>query len=324
VGSEVPKPFENSTQLPPTDSEFRRTEFLLREDYSKSRLSVGRSGNPNRFLLREKNKKEEMESSRPKKPEAYDGKRDMLAVNTWLYQIQVYFSLLEVSNPALQLPDEIKINLASTFLKENTANWWYMIIQSGAPPRKCNELIESIRNEFVPQDSMRRARERLRKLFQKGSVASYINEFRNIVISIPGMNEEEKLDKFCTELKPEVRLKVLKSGPQSLKQAARVALNVDSAIYGLRMFNSGPRTSNVSPSQVQVPMDIGNVEGKQYSHRSIVKSKEQREKDIRNNACFKCHKTGCRPWKCKKQPPSSNHTTAHYQEEQKSEFTSEK
>ena len=28
------------------------------------------------------------------------------------------------------------------------------------------------------------------------------------------------------------------------------------------------------------------------------KKKTQREVDIANNACFTCHKKGCRPWKC--------------------------
>lgn len=43
-------------------------------------------------------------------------------------------------------------------------------------------------------------------------------------------------------------------------------------------------------------MEIGNLEGK--PEMSL-----QRKKDLRNNACFTCHKAGCRPWKHGKKKP---------------------
>ena len=65
-----------------------------------------------------------------------------------------------------------------------------------------------------------------------------------------------------------------------MNDASRIALNVDSALFGAGMLNFQPSQGNFGPT----PMDIGNV--------------EQREKDRRNNACFSCHKKGCRPWMC--------------------------
>ena len=52
-------------------------------------------------------------------------------------------------------------------------------------------------------------------------------------------------------------------------------------------------------------MDIGNVEGNAHFRGSSFKPKKkytsnvnvQRERDLKNNACFTCHKPGCRPWK---------------------------
>lgn len=49
-------------------------------------------------------------------------------------------------------------------------------------------------------------------------------------------------------------------------------------------------------------MDICNVEGTFHNPVKSFKSNRkgnvsQREKDIRNNACFTSHKVGCRPWK---------------------------
>lgn len=41
-------------------------------------------------------------------------------------------------------------------------------------------------------------------------------------------------------------------------------------------------------------MEIENLAG-----RSVSKAqREQRQEDLSEGACFKCHKAGCRPWKC--------------------------
>ena len=68
-----------------------------------------------------------------------------------------------------------------------------------------------------------------------------------------------------------------------MNDASRIALNVDAALFGSGMLNY-QWSNRVS---VPTPMEIGNV--------------EQKDKDRRSNACFKCHKVGCRPWKCGKE-----------------------
>jgi len=63
------------------------------------------------------------------------------------------------------------------------------------------------------------------------------------------------------------------------------------------MFNRNVFVGNAAPQ----PMEIGNVErGAHYRGKAFkkgVKVKTQRQKDLDNNACFTCHKPGCRPWK---------------------------
>lgn len=39
----------------------------------------------------------------PNKPEAHNGKRDFLAVSTWLYKIEQYLNLTQVLNPDLRM-----------------------------------------------------------------------------------------------------------------------------------------------------------------------------------------------------------------------------
>lgn len=153
-------------------------------------------------------------------------------------------------------------------------------MMSNNKPVSWAELEASVVKEFVPFDSVQRSRDKLKRLIQKTSVSTYLSEFRNIVLTIPEINDGEKLDRFIQGLKPQVKIEVLKAGAKNLDEASRIALNVDSAIFGSRLNRFQASDLRQSP----VPMEIGNT--------------EQRRRDRANNACFKCRKPGCGPWKC--------------------------
>lgn len=242
----------------------------------------------------------------PMKPETFDGKRDALKVNKWLYKLDVYFGLFQVANAQLQLDDQKKISFASTLLSGNASNWWYMQVMSQAIPQTRNNLMQFVRNEYIPFDHVRRVRDKLRNLVQKTSVRVYLNEFRNSVLTIPGMSDGEQIDKFCAGLKPLVRLEVLKAGPANVDEAARIALDVNSAMFGTDMFNLVQQYAQ--PQQI----DIGNVEGHFAKggrpQKGNSRWQEQRQKDIEKNDCFKCHKVNCRPYKCSSRKVQTTNT----------------
>lgn len=148
-----------------------------------------------------------------------------------------------------------------------------------------------VRSEFVPFDSERLARDRLRTLKQVTSTVYYLDKFRNTVLTIPGMSEGEKLDRLRTGLKPQIRLEVMKSGKTTFDEGARIALNVDSTLYGSGVFLGQSQFSfrNVS-SDGPVPMDIGNLQRNTGWERTDTR-------EPRNNACWVCKKEGCRSWK---------------------------
>ena len=193
-----------------------------------------------------------------------------------------YLTLVQVRNN-MNLDDTTKISFAATFLTGTAANWWFTRVGSNALPATWNDYETGLVQEFVPFDSTQRARDKLCRLFERTSVSSYLSEFCKIVLTIPGISEGEQIDRFAQWLKPQVRLEVLKSGAQTINDASRIALNVDAALFGAGMYHfHGNCNQGFGPT----PMEIGNF--------------EQREKDRKNNACFKCHKAGCRPWKCGK------------------------
>lgn len=64
------------------------------------------------------------------------------------------------------------------------------------------------------------------------SLAGYLGDFCNIVIAIPGMTEDEKVEKLCPGLNPKLTMEVMKAGPSELDATVKLALNVDNAIFG--------------------------------------------------------------------------------------------
>ena len=97
-------------------------------------------------------------------------------------------------------------------------------------------------------------------------------------------------------LKYDVRLEVIKSSFNKFEQAAQFAFSIDSELYRAKMsikMSSSHRGSETG--DVIVPMKIGNVETKRGPQSS--RMSQRRTKELQNNACFMCHKVGCRPWK---------------------------
>lgn len=66
----------------------------------------------------------------------------------------------------------------------------------GAVLVTCEQVKAAVNKQFVPVDYAKRSWDRLRKLNQLNSVSKYLDDFRNFVLAIPGMNEVEKLDRF--------------------------------------------------------------------------------------------------------------------------------
>lgn len=226
---------------------------------------------------------------KPKRPDAYDGKRDHMTVEAWIYSVESYLKLVQLGS-TVAISDNDKMTFAATLFSGSAANWWFVVVQSNQVPETWIEFLSRIREEFVPFDAERLARDRLHSIKQVTSVVDFLNKFRNIILTIPGMTDGEKWDRFRMGLKPHVRLEVMKSGKTTFEEAARIALNVDSALCGVGMFSGQSQTGfRIPSSDGPVPMDIGNIERSRGSRTSGRKR--------RNNKCWVCKKEGCRSWK---------------------------
>lgn len=102
-------------------------------------------------------------------------------------------------------------------------------------------------------------------------------------------------ERFIDGLKHEVRIEVLKSQFNSFDECARIALNVDNAIWKTSNSElSGARHYEKSQSGPS-PMEIGNV----HLGRITKAQREQLKKDLEAEACVRCHEVGCRPHICR-------------------------
>lgn len=196
----------------------------------------------------------------PKLPECYSGRRDHLAVETFVKQVKSYLELMQALNPNVTLTDANAVAFAATLLEGTAANWWYILTESEGAPTTWNDFATKLRTEFVPGDYTHRARNRRNKVKQFKSVNMYLSEFRNLTIPIVGMTEDEKLDRFVYGLNPEIRVEVMKSNSSTFPEAIRIALSVDSALFSVRSFIGGPGPSNnngvTSAGNVPTPMEI--------------------------------------------------------------------
>jgi hypothetical protein len=98
---------------------------------------------------------------KPVKHGSYEGKRDSLNLETWLYQVEQYLVLVQIGAPSTPINDVTKISYASSLFTQTAATWWYRFVQAGNVPGNWEAFKISVRTEFVPQDSSRRARDRL-------------------------------------------------------------------------------------------------------------------------------------------------------------------
>lgn len=84
---------------------------------------------------------------------------------------------------------------------------------------------------------------------------------------------------------------------ESFEKCARVALNLDSAIWRANasqlqgFFREG---SCPFRQRWTSTMDLENAKG--GKRHKIAALREQRRKDIERGACFRCNKVGCKPW----------------------------
>lgn len=137
----------------------------------------------------------------------------------------------------------------------------------------------------MPEYHVRRAQDRLRRLKQTGSVAKYLSEFRNIVLTVPDITNNKKRDQIFSVLRYEVPLEVMKSTVSSFEATTKIALRVYSALISASGELDNTQVFRSSTRDVPTPMEIGNLE----KDRARFTMTPQRTRDLRGSVCFVKH-----------------------------------
>lgn len=129
-------------------------------------------------------------------PELLDGQQDCLVVNTWLYRMEQYILLVQVSTTSSALSDFSKIACASTFFTAAADVWWLTVDQSDTVSKTWNEFKSKTVGEFAPPDHNRRVRERPRNVKRNSSVSELLGAFHNVTLAIRNVADAEKMDRL--------------------------------------------------------------------------------------------------------------------------------
>jgi hypothetical protein len=136
--------------------------------------------------------------------------------------MEQYFFVLGI------LADNLRIAVAGSYLTSAALDWWRLLntqaaVGLAALPTTWIQFKIMITERFQPIEEAAMARQRMRALTQRGSVRKYITEFNNLVLRIPSMDEDTRLDNFIFGLRQDVRRWVRQQRPARLIDAIRLA-----------------------------------------------------------------------------------------------------
>ena len=156
----------------------------------------------------------------------FSGRRTEMSVDTWLFQMRQYFDNCKAE-------DNQKVPYASSLLKDDAIIWWRNHLESAENNHEegikhWDDFKKAITEQFKYVNARKIARDKLAVIQQKKSVQEYATEYRSLLLEIPGMLEEEKVDRFIRGLKDYTRLETELRDPDSLSDAIKIAERHDS------------------------------------------------------------------------------------------------
>ena len=155
----------------------------------------------------------------------------------------------------------MKVPYASALLKDDAAIWWRNHTEVADDNNETRIATWSafklaMVEQFKPVNSKKAAQDKLAVLQQKKSVQEYATAFRALLLEIPGIQEDEKIDHFIRGLKENIRLEVELQEPNSLSKTIRIADRYDSIAFRYSKKVEEPLKKSRPPYLGPAPMDL--------------------------------------------------------------------
>lgn len=239
--------------------------------------------------------------TRIKEPAFYDGTRDALLIDGWIRSVERYTSFNSWT-------PERSCLFATTLLRDRADAWFRTIELTDEAPTTWLEFKRLLIEFFRPDNSIRIARDKMAVLTQTNDVVTYINQFMDIKLAIPGMTDEEGCDKFIRGLSSkQMRSHIRQYEANTLKEAIHAALAFDSAQQEGNYYVARPTAAVREVTSRDDPMDLDYAEGRsrfnqqRYNNNSFRDTRNNYGRNHnrnsngnsgRNTTCYYCHKIG--------------------------------
>ena len=158
-------------------------------------------------------------------PAKFSGLRSRVKASDWLY-------LFEAWVVAQNIPVEQWALAVRLLLDEGALVWHRRLDEREMLPQTWGDYKAAFLAAFEPYNQVQKARDALERLFQRRSVTEYAESFRQLILHVPNMTEEEQIDRFIRHLKPEIELQVSlqRHATLTLEDVIKLAETVDTVI----------------------------------------------------------------------------------------------
>jgi hypothetical protein len=158
----------------------------------------------------------------------YDGKSN---ARTWFRTTELAFATAGLQEPGwLQHPMPVQQRCAA--LRGDAATWRDSVWPDGTPMPWPDT--ETFKAAFIaahtPVNDVELARKLLWDCVQTGPVEDYIARFRALVLRIPRMGDEDRLDRFVHNLEERIQQQVTMAAPATVEAAYSAAQHASSCI----------------------------------------------------------------------------------------------
>ena len=254
----------------------------------------------------------------PAKPDKYSGRPGK--ADQWAFEMEQYFAATGIQDPQ-------RVPFAAAMLTDNAAIWWRSACQDTSHTISSWSVFkaELILN-FKHYDNQKAARNRLRTLRQRTSVAQYYADFMQATLEIPGITEDEKMDRFLDGLKPTLQREITLREPEDFNTLVKLAHKLDALFYAAsrqqpsqlaQQFDRGGQQQFARGSQMQgrpVPMELGAVQHgashgashgavpSRYQPRRAALNDQDRQRLRSQGLCFYCKEPGHIALRCPNKP----------------------
>jgi hypothetical protein len=230
--------------------------------------------------------------TRPHQPDKYHGQRDFLLLDNWIFSVDQYFILTDMSVKK-QGP------FVSTLLRDEALLWYRSSYEKWDPktPLTWEIIRTAMRDYFAPPNEDRRLQDEWANLRQQGSVFEYVSVLTALSMRIPGLSQTQVLDKFIRGLKPKTRIEVELRDPKTPDEAYRLADRFDRIVYGVKStsfltqnYNRYSPTSNANAGYGE-PMHIDALRPRRPGLNNFRQNRNFQQTRTQG-LCFACGKPG--------------------------------